>query len=267
MRTTKLLVFAAMFFLFSCKKKDTVNTTPDLLTPPVPMGTIAFHMHINIGETEADSGLVITNPTTHQKIELDVAQFYMSGIQVYKPDGTAVPVNNAYLLKTIDNEEYVIGEVPTGNYKSISFHVGIDAATNATAPSSHTGVLAAQDPPMWFGTTTQGYVFLNIKGKADTSATHNSNANTNFEYRLGGNSQLKTVQLPSLVESGLSLLTVTSLNTNALPAQFHVICDFGLLLNGTSFKTNNAIATPFNSDSAAVRAISDNILNIFRYEL
>ena len=254
--TSKTLLVVCILSFFSCKKKDSPVTPP-----PTPMGTIAFHLHTNIDTTEADSGVVVIDHASSKKFQLNVAQFYISGVVAYKTDGTAEPISNAYILKNISQEEYIIGQVPAGNYSRISFNVGLDAATNATNPSSHTGVLGIQNPAMWFGSTTQGYIFMNVQGYADTTATHTGNVNQPFTYQLGGNIELKSINMPVMANS----LVVTASNTNALPAEFHIICDYGILLNNVNFKTNNAIATPFNSDSTTVKQISNNIANMFRY--
>src|ERR1700751_3342238 len=124
------VLFISVLF-FSCKKKDSANPAP-----PTPMGTLAFHLHTNIDSTEADSGLVCHDASGRQ-IKLSSAQFYASGITAVKSDGSTVTMSNVYILKTIANEEYVIGTVPAGNYNSVWFNVGIDAATNQTTPSSH----------------------------------------------------------------------------------------------------------------------------------
>src|ERR1700751_4731758 len=101
----------AVLFFFSCKKKDSVTSTP-----PTPMGTIALHLHTNIDTTEADSGVVVIDHVSGKKFKLNIAQFYVSGIVAYKTDGTAEPVSNTYILKNINQEEYIIGQVPAGNY-------------------------------------------------------------------------------------------------------------------------------------------------------
>ena len=256
--TTSIFLVMSILFFLSCKKKDSI--TP---TPPTPMGTIALHLHTNIDTTEADSGVVVVDHVSGKKFQLNMAQFYISGIVVYKTDGTAEPVSNTYILKNIGQEEYIIGQVPAGNYSKISFNVGVDASTNTTNPSSHTGTLGTQNPAMWFGNTTQGYIFMNVQGYTDTTATHTGGLNQPFAYQLGGNAEFKTINMPAMTSN----VVVTTSNTSALPAEFHIICDYGILLNNVNFKTNNLIATPFNSDSIIIKQISNNILNMFRYEI
>ena len=252
---TALIISSTTFF--SCKKKDSTTTAP------TPMGTIAFHLHTNIDTAEVSVGVVVVDHVSGKKFQLNVAQFYVSGIVAYKTDGSAEPVSNTYILKNINEEMYVIGQVPAGNYNRVSFNVGVDAAANATNPSSHTGALGVQNPAMWFGSILQGYIFMNVQGYADTTATHTGTANQAFAYQLGSNAELKTINMPVMTNN----LVVTAYNTNALPAEFHIICDYGILLNNVSFKTNNPIATPFNSDSTIIKQISNNIPNMFRYEM
>ncbi|HTA63642.1 MAG TPA: MbnP family protein, partial [Bacteroidia bacterium] len=189
---TTILILSIITF-FSCKKKDSTNPTP-----PTPMGTIGFHLHTNIDTTEADSGVVVVDHVSGKKFQLNIAQFYISGIVAYKTDGTPESISGAYILKKISQEMYVIGQVPAGNYNKISFNIGVDALTNATNPSSHTGVLGIQSPAMWFGSTTQGYIFMNVQGYADTTANHTGTANQAFAYQLGSNAELKTINMPTM---------------------------------------------------------------------
>lgn len=163
-----------------------------------------------------------------------------------------------FLLKTIAQEGYLLGNVPAGNYLSATFDVGIDAATNQTAPSAYaaSSPLSSQTPSMWFGSTSQGYMFVNITGLADTSAGNNGSVNYPFSYQLGGSSMLKTVTLPD------QPLTVA---VETIPSYIHIIADYGKLLQGVNFKTQNN-ATPFVNAGVA-NQIANNIPTMFRYEL
>lgn len=263
--TITLITFIFVSLVISSCKKDK-KTSPTDTEPPVPVGTIAFHMHITNGDEEIEAGDTVVNPGTSQKYILDRARFYMSGFVLHKSDGTDIAIKDAYILKSLEEEEYIIGQVPTGNYKSVSFNLGLDPSVNATLPASHSGVLGVQEPSMWFGTTTQSYVFLDVSGSADTTGQQNAEPDKKFTYQLGGNNQLRTIHMPALSEMGLSALTVTSDNSPGLPAKFHLLCDFGLLLNSVNFKTDNETATPFNSDSLSTKAILNNVTKMFRYE-
>ena len=252
----KLTVACLLFISVSCKKKENNTATT---TPTNPTGILAVHLHTNIDTTEAMVDSVCKDVNGRQ-IKLSLAQFYASGIVAHKADGSSIQMTNVYVLKTIANEQYVIGSVPAGNYNSVSFNVGIDTAANKTAPSSYaaTHVLSSQTPSMWFGSTAQGYIFMNVQGYADTSAANNGALNVPFSYQLGTNVMLKTVNLPN------QPFTVVANGTQYV----HIICDYGVLLNGVNFKTQS-MASPFgtSAEQATAAQIANNITSMFRLDM
>ena|ERR1051326_1341595 len=239
---------AIMIPLSSCKK---VDNSP----APTPTGILAFHLHTNIDTAECDSGTIATD-ATGRKFQLNIAQMYISGVKLKKMDGTFYTVSNAVILKTIAEEEYVIASVPAGNYSSVSFNVGLDAATDQTDPSTYpaSSPLSPQNPSMWFGSTAQGYMFVNVQGLADTTATHTGPVNSAFSYQVGTPALLKTVDMP---QKNFVVL--------AGQEQFvHMIIDYGVLLQGVNFKTQST-ATPFSNLPVATQ-IANNIPAAFHYE-
>lgn len=257
MKTKKILLTISLgifvMISFSCRKKDSATSTP-----PTPKGDLYFHLHTNIDTTEADSG-VVYHDATGRNFQLNIAQFYLSGIALKKADGSVYNIGGAYVLKTLSEEVYMVASgVPAGNYSSVSFNVGIDAPTNQTDPSSHTaGPLAMQNPSMWFGTTSQGYIFVNVQGLADTSTANTGTVNYPFSYKLGTGSLLRTVNMPMQAFSVVA-------NQSAV---IHLIADYGKLLEGINFKTQNS-ATPFGNGAELSTAsqIANNIQHMFRYE-
>jgi hypothetical protein len=252
-----IIIAAAIGSATSCKKD---STKPETTPTTSQYGLLAFHIHTNIDTAEADSGAVCTD-ANGRHFQLNLAQFYISGIKLKKIDGTFITVDNVYLLKTIAQEEYIVGNVPVGNYKSVSFNIGIDAAANATNPSSYSSssVLSAQSPSMWFGNTSYGYIFMNVQGVADSSAGNNGSVNQPFSYQLGTSSMLRTVNLPDQPFS----INVNQ-GANPSPQFVHMIADYGKLLKGVSFKTQNT-GTPWANPSVAA-IIADSIPIMFHYE-
>lgn len=252
------LVIMAVASATSCKK-DTTTPAP---AAPAATGLLAFHLHTNIDSTEADSGSVVLDHVTGMQYKLSLAQFYISGIKLKKSDGTYYTVNNVYILKNIVNEDYTVGNVPAGNYLSVSFNIGIDDATNQTNPASYdkTSSLSVQNPSMWFGSTSQGYIFLNLQGYVDTSAG-NTGSYVPFSYQLGTSSMLKAVTLPD---------QAFTISPGTTPTFVHMIADYGKLLEAvtTVFKAKNTsmyTATPWSNASVATQ-IADSIPKMFRYE-
>ncbi len=255
MKTLKIisLLSAIVIMIAACKK----NTDTSPIIQPLANGTLFFHLHTNIDTNEVDYGDTARD-ASGRKIVLSLAQFYISGITVKKADGSTYAFTGVYLLKKAENEQYTIGSIPAGNYTSVSFTVGLDSVTNSTSPASYAdpnNVLAAQTPSMWFGSTSQGYIFMNVQGMADTSAGNNGNPNFPFSYKIGSNALRRTVTLPQQ-------------NFTVMPSQgqeVHMICDYGKLLQGVVFKTQNSTDTYTTNPSLATQ-IANNIPLMFRYE-
>jgi hypothetical protein len=241
------LAFLGLLLFSSCNK----NTD----NPPVPMGQVWFHLHTNIDTNEVDTGTVVRDANGRQ-FKLKVAQFYASGFNLHKRDGSVYTIQNAYIEKVIANEAYYVGMAPAGNYTSVSFNIGLDPGINFTDPSGfpYGSIFAPQTPSMWFGSTAQGYIFMNVQGKTDTSALNNGPVNVPFSFQLGTNALLRTVNLPERVFSVVP----------ASQSFVHIICDYGKLMQGLNFKTQNA-ATPFTNLPLATQ-IANNIPNMCHYE-
>lgn len=241
-----LSVFTTFILLPSCNKDNSAA--------PVPMGIVMFHLHTNIDTNEVDTS-AIQRDANHRQFKIRLAQFYASGFTLYRRT-VPVPVTGSLILKTIANETYYVGMAPAGNYTTVSFNVGLDPNTNQNDPLGYPpqSVLSPQVPSMWFGSTAQGYIFMNVQGKVDTSALNNGPVNVPISYQLGTNALLRTVTLP---DRTFSVVPGTQ-------SFVHVICDYGKLLQGVNFKTQS-MATPFTNLTLATQ-IANNIPGMFHYE-
>lgn len=238
-----IMILAAVAVFSACKKEQTVET-----------GKLYLHIHTNIDSTEAEAGVPATD-ANGRHFQLDTASFYISGVILKKADGSTVPVIGAYVLKTIDEEQYLVGDVPVGDYNSVSFTIGIDAVTNQTLPSNYNATSPLANQAMWFGSSTQGYKFINVKGLADTTAGNNGPVNVPFSYQLGTSAMVKTINMPEH-----AVFTVVKDGAQ----EVHLTADFGKLLEGVNFKTQPT-ATPFNNLNVATQ-IANNVPNMFSYE-
>jgi hypothetical protein len=235
----------ALTCLIACKK--TVAPQPVVSTT----GNLYFHFHtlsdtaeFVLGDTVADS--------TGRKYKYSAAQFYISGISLIKLDGTSVPVNNKYLLVNPAEENYSVGAVPVGNYKSVAFNIGIDSAHNHISPYDASNVLLQLGPIMHFYTPGEGDIFINVSGKVDTTAAKNGPLDQSFSYEVGLDSLLKHVVMPDQAFSILPNQT-----------QFvHMYVDYSKFFKGINLKTENS---GYGADAVAQK-IAKNIPGMFRYE-
>ncbi len=247
------LICLAGIYLNSCKKKD---TTP----PPAANGTLGFHLHTNVDTNEVANYDSVYVMTGGRKISVHFSQLYISGIQLVKPDGSTYAVPGTIILKKQQIEPYSVGSVPSGNYTSVSFNVGLSATTNASTPASADSTLNI--PAMWLGTTVQpsGFAFVNFQGKIDTTAAANCTRPqmVSFTYKIGTNANLKTVNMPTQ-------------NFTVSPNQMqyvHMIIDYNKLFTGIKLSTNSNLNVISAADNALPLAtqIKNNIPLMFKYE-
>lgn len=243
----------AILFFAACKKKDS-TPHPIINNATAGNGTLYFHIHTNIHNTEADSGVAVYDSVINRQIKLTVAQFYISSIRLKKPDGTFFPLSGVYVLKTIGQEEYLLATVPSGTYTSVSFDVGIDSATNNKQPASFPPTSPLSQANMynggWFGGT---FIFMNIQGYADTSVAQ-SGKFAPINYQTGTDPELEHVNMPAQ----------NFIVTNNQTQYVHIVADYGKLLQGVNFKTQ-ATSNPWNN-LPVIQSIAANIPNMFRYE-
>ncbi len=237
-----------MLFSASCKKNAVVA--------PVVMAPFYLDLHTFVNTTEIDTTHPVALDSAGRKIKLTTAQFYVSAIRLMQPTGFYYDLPGGVILKTIGTNSFYIGNVPVGTYNYVSFNVGLGDPDNSTDPSTYPAgsILAPQVPSMWFGSTVQGYVFMNIQGLADTTAAHNGPLNYPISYETGRPSELYGVNMP------YQPFTVAAGQNNFI----HIACDYGKLLQPLNFKTQNNV-TPFNNPNLASQ-IASNARYMFHYQ-
>jgi hypothetical protein len=250
--------------LSSCNHPD--DTEPEANstsgTSNTPKGKLVFHLHTYIDNNEVD--LYNTNYTADdgRKMSLQLAQLYISDIKLVKLDGSVIDIPNCHILMQQNIATYDIAEVPVGNYKSVLFKIGLDAITNSLNPHQSNDSVILNHPEMWFGSTAQpeGYVFLSVTGKVDTSTNADNTAQQmqSFAYKIGTNNHYTQIHMPDK-------------NLTVYPNQIgyiHIIVDYYKLINGILLNNpaNLSAITVSENAQAPATQIANNIPLLFRYE-
>jgi len=271
-----LAISSTCFIWFSCKK---TSSEP---TPAAATGTVGFHLHTDLDTIEVDVLDSVYN-VLGRNWSLSRAQLYISNIQLIGLDGTLHAMPDT-ILKMVDTEEYIIGQAPVGNYKSVSFNVGLapsinhnsngPAGTDEAGNSSSGSILNHQE--MWLGDATypsgsnfnpaDGYIFVNLQGKIDTSASGvGPMANMQpFCYQIGTDAMYTSVTMPE------QDYTITAGQLHLI----HIVVHYNKLLTGINFVR----ATPSTLNIANVaqndtitnpiaKQIHSNISSMFIYEV
>ena len=236
--------------LGACHSSETVA--------PTPTGTLYLHLHTNVDTNEIDDYKTIYPDGNGHRVFLTLAQLYVSGVKAIKADGSTIALDSAIILKTKEFEQFRVQQLPAGDYTSVSFLIGLNATNNQANPANYpaTSALSVQQPSMWFGSTSQGYMFVNLQGGVDTTRAQNAPSTQfqPFSYQLGTAGELTTITMPA------KKFTISP----GQGQEVHITIDYAKLLQGLNLKTETK-ATPFSNLTLANK-VAANISAMFRYE-
>ena len=170
-----LAVTAAM--ITSCKKSETFNEEVK--------GPLSVEFDNIAGSSDLELNTTAYTNASAESFKITKLKYYVSNFVFTKTDGSVyiIPQDESYFLvdEGAGTEQEVEFEIPEGEYKTLSFTLGVDSLRSTMDPSKRTGVLdpagAAAD---MYWNTNSGYIFFNMEG---TSA---SAAGGTFSYHIGG---------------------------------------------------------------------------------
>jgi len=258
-----ILVSIAIILLtvfWGCKSHDDSTPIPSSGSS-TETSAISFHLHTYIGSNnEVDAYNAVYHNDDGRAISLSFAQLYISNIKLVKRDGSIYPISDTIILTDIVDQVYKLGNVLIGNYKSVSFDVGLPSATNATVPTGTPAKL--NDVNMWFSNTAaaNNYIFMHAAGKIDTSVSKNG-ANGKmapFEYKIGTQSRLVHVTMP---DQNVAVQPGTT-------AYIHILADYSELFKGINISdiTNLTVETIADNSGDVATDVTSRISNMFKYE-
>ena len=117
----------------------------------------------------------------------------MSNIKLTRTDGSqyVVPVDSSYFLVKEDiptSQTITLTNVPTGDYKSVSFVIGVDSLRSTMDIGKRTGVLdpagdlTSANGMYW--SWNSGYIFLKLEGTSPSAPKDATGLNI-FRYHIG----------------------------------------------------------------------------------
>ncbi|RKD17032.1 hypothetical protein BCY91_02455 [Pelobium manganitolerans] len=231
------LILALSVFV-SCKKdKDPVANNINL-----HFNNTFKDKTIVLGDAASSTATVnaSANGQVHHFSEL---KYVISNIRVIKADGTAIPynINNLDEGATVINQakaqslDYVLGNIPVGEYKQIKFGLGVKADLNtlneAKFPKFYAAAGANDTKMMWeWGA---GYRFTKIEGFYDTDNKTLSIHTGSTVEGTNGDEATYTQGVDAYRDITLSLPKLAVVGKNA--PKITIKADFDKLLSG---KTN-----------------------------
>lgn len=238
------------------KENDPQPETPKEEETKIAYAPLSMHLHIFVNGIEAESySNDPINDGVGRKVSLSFAQFYLSGIELVKQDGSILPLKRALVLKSIDNPTYFLDSVPVGTYKTVRFKVGLGEKADVSD-----SIAILKQTSMWFGSTVaDGHTFLNMQGKVDTSTLGDGEIASMqpFKFKIGTKANYKLVEMPA---------RALSVPTNG--GFLHLKMDVIRLFTGVDLKSTGSLNITTTADNAteAASRIVNNIPSTFEYE-
>lgn len=187
MKKILFLSIAVVLTISACKKEDVVPTSSYDVNK---IGYIAIKFDNQVG----DLNLVLDSPfytnPLNQSYTISKFNYFVSNIVFVNEDGTsyAIPQDSSYFLikETEQDSKELLLRVPEGNYKSVSFTIGVDSLRSTKPLNERTGNL---DPSGiaagMYWTWNSGYIFMKLEGTFndpnDTVAD-----NQFYQFHIGG---------------------------------------------------------------------------------
>ena len=241
-----ILVLSSAFALTlsSCKKEATPEYNPNAkadLSVEFDNVAGAADLQLNTGNYTNAAG---------ESFKVTKLKYYVSNFKLTNVNGTVytVPQKDSYFL--IDESDATthapVLSVPEGEYKSISFMIGVDSLRNTMDVSQRTGVLDVSGVATdMYWSWNSGYIFFKMDG---TSPAITGMGGV-FQYHVGGFGGYSTPTINNLKTITLDL---TSRGTpkvkSAKETNLHLMVDVLKALGGT---TNMSFATTAMAHSPA----------------
>ncbi|WP_216689378.1 MbnP family protein [Hymenobacter siberiensis] len=181
----------ATLALAGCKKDEVVAAPP----------TVSLEFEQTVG-----ADLLVLDTKTYttlagDQFRISIFRQYISNIVFTKTDGSTYAVPDSYYLLDAakpDSRHLTLTGVPAGDYKGITFTIGVDSVHNVSGVQK--GALDPNNNMFW--TWNSGYIFTKLEGYSAQSTT------SALTFHIGGfkapNNTIRTVS-PAF-PSGMTLL-------------------------------------------------------------
>ena len=257
MKIILFTIMSAIILFASCKKDSTTVYNKDVKSGlSVEFDNIAgsSDLQLNTGTYTNSSG---------ESFTVTKLKYYVSNFILTNTNGTVytVPQDSCYFLIDESNEDTheVLLHVPEGEYKSVSFNVGIDSLRSTMDISKRTGVLDPAINSDMYWDANSGYVFFNIEGTSTASPTGT------FMYHIGGygGGSVPAINNIKTITLDLTRRGVPQVKAGRNP-NLHLMVDVLKLFNGTN--TVSIAAHPVVGFEDYSTVVANNITGMFRHD-
>ena len=204
-----------------------------------------------------------TNPTG-ETFNVTKLKYYISNVKLTNTNGMeyVVPQDSCYFLideSDEDTHEPVV-RIPEGEYKSLTFTIGVDSLRNTKDISQRTGVLdptGAGADMYW--SWNSGYIFFKMEGQSTASAMGD------YQYHIGLYGGMSTATINNVKTITIDLTSRGTPKVKSTKStNVHLMVDILKMFNGTS---NFSIAArPMVMVDPFSATIADNYTKMFSHD-
>lgn len=242
-RIISILSISAVLFS-SCKKDDPVKEYD-----PNVMAELSVEFDNIAGSSDLQLNTGNYSNSLGQQFKVTKLKYYVSNFKLTNADGSVytVPQKDCYFL--IDESDATshapVLNIPEGEYKSISFMIGVDSLRNTMDVSQRTGSLDVSGVAAdMYWSWNSGYIFFKMDG---TSPAITGMGGV-FQYHVGGFGGYSTPTVNNLKTITLDLSARgTAKVKSSKETNVHLMVDVLKVVNGTTnmdFSTTSMVHSP-----------------------
>lgn len=170
---------AVSFGLFSCTESDEIT--------PNEKGTLTINFNNTVNNEDVILGTTKGVNSSGEEFTISTLNYFISNIVLTDNKGNEVKFpENYYLVREADpsSQQISLGDIPAGDYTSISYVIGVDSLRNVADVSSRTGVLdvASYGNDNMYWSWNMGYIFFKMEGNSEVI----TNDAKQFQFHIGG---------------------------------------------------------------------------------
>lgn len=248
-----MTLLAAVLFV-ACKKDEVEAIDPN------DKNTVTLEFDNRVGNKPMVLNTATYKNGSGEDFTVTTFNYFVSNVALTKSDGSVLKFPDQYFLvrqadaKTLTAD---LPNVPAGDYKNVSFTVGVDSSRSVADVSLRKGVLdvASYGDDGMYWSWNSGYIFLKLEGTSLSAPTDATGRNT-FQYHIGlfgGRdtrtiNNLKTVSIPF----GSGQVTVTAKQRPTVTIQADVLKLFDGPAATVSIARNpDVMVSPYSATVAA----------------
>lgn len=263
MKYHQLLPFCLFLALsiVSCKKTE-INKSDT----PQNVGSIKLQFDNRIGGSQLSMNDTWYTNANGDSMKFTTVKYFVSNFIFTRDDDSliVIPKDSCYFLisEAVDStQKVIIRNVPYGNYKKVSFIIGVDSAKSCSPITERTGSLSTAGG-MTAGMYWQwnsGYIFVKVEGVSPQS----TNIDKSFKYHIGLFGGYLTPTINNIKKVALDVPsggTINVLNKTTIPT-VHMNVDIMQVFNGDTNININANSEIMVSTLSAF--VANNYKNMF----